>query len=334
MKCEGLKIGEKRLFVVSTYYHALISCVKQMLDSRESDIVITSYIPDSSELAERIQQSGLFENTFLIGDITEYSAKNKIDYILNFHRKNADKIRRQLDVSFEEYDEINVFHEDIWPSHYLKDCKIPFRLLEDSLDFYKHISKSNFAYMLPINKLKSAVKRRMNIGYVFCGTDSCVREIEVNSIEDTEIAVFAGDKLTEAPRAAMFHNLSDSNWDTLIKIFAGDIPPIEPSNSVIILTQPLFSDNLAGSEKEQIEIYRNVAAENLSGNETLVIKPHPRDTVDYLSAFSDAIVIDRHIPTEVFSHIVSGEFAKAVTLFSSSLDWINAKNKIYYGGTK
>lgn len=334
MKCEGSKISEKRLFVVSTYYHALISCVKQMLYSRKSDIVITSYVPDGSELARRIQQSGLFRNTFLAGIINEYTPKNRLDYILNFHRKNADKIRRQLDFSFEEYDEINVFHEDIWPSHYLKDCRIPFRLLEDSLDFYKHISKTNFAYMLPTNKLKSAIKRRMNIGYVFCGMDSCVREIEVNSIENTEIATLVGEKLTEAPRKAMFRALSESDWNTLIKIFAEDIPPMEPSNSVIILTQPLFADNLAGSEQEQIEIYRKVAAEHLSGNKTLVIKPHPRDTADYHSAFNGAIVIDRHIPTEVFSHVVSGEFSKAVTLFSSSLDWINAKNKIYYGGIK
>ena len=34
-----------KLYVCSTYYHALIACVKQLVDRQEADILITEYIP-------------------------------------------------------------------------------------------------------------------------------------------------------------------------------------------------------------------------------------------------------------------------------------------------
>ncbi len=103
----------KKLYVVSTYYHALISCVKQLVRYESSDILVTSYIPDGRSLASKIEKSGLFDKTYFIGSVDEYKPRGRLDYIFNQHRKNAELIERQLPFSFMSYREISIFHDDI-----------------------------------------------------------------------------------------------------------------------------------------------------------------------------------------------------------------------------
>jgi len=106
----------KKLYAVSTYYHALISCVKQLVHPENSDILVTGYIPDGQSLAGRIEKSGLFDKTYYIDCVNEYKPHGKLDYFFNQHRKNAELIESQLQFSFMSYREINVFHDDIWVS--------------------------------------------------------------------------------------------------------------------------------------------------------------------------------------------------------------------------
>ena len=136
---------KKVLYVVSTYYHALISCVKQLLGCDEAEILCTDYIPDGESLSDRIRESGLFDKTYYAGKVDEYQAANIFDYIFSLHRKNAETIERQFFLDLSGYNEINVFHDNTWFAHYLKDKKIKYRLIEDALDSFKKISKSNFS---------------------------------------------------------------------------------------------------------------------------------------------------------------------------------------------
>ncbi len=103
----------KKLYAVSTYYHALISCVKQLVHSENSDILVTGYIPDGQSLVGRINKSGLFDKTYFIGCVDEYKPHGRLDHIFNQHRKNAELIERQLPFSFISYREISIFHDDI-----------------------------------------------------------------------------------------------------------------------------------------------------------------------------------------------------------------------------
>jgi len=324
----------KKLYSVSTYYHALISCVKQLVHHESSDILVTDYIPDGQSLADRIEKSGLFNKTYYVGRVDEYKPRSKLDYIVNQHRKNAELIENQLPFSFMSYREINVFHDDIWVSRYLKDRQIEYRLIEDSLDSFKTFSQSCFAYMFPENLVKSAVKNRFRIGYVFCGFDSCTTEVEVNDINGVEIASFAKNKLREVPRKVLFNDLSENGKKVLVRIFAKDIPPIKPDKSVLLLTQPLYVDGLVKTQHEQIEIYRRLCSENISDGESLIIKPHPRDNTDYSSDFPETIIFEKNMPLEILTYMVSGEFSRVVSLSSSSTSSIMAKKHIVYGGIR
>lgn len=322
----------KKLYIVSTYYHALISCVKQLVFKEYADIIVTDYIPDGKALAARINNTCIFDKTYYVGNINEYQPKNWFDLVFFFHKKNSELIESQLPFSFGNYCEINIFHDDIWAAHFLKDRRISYRLIEDSLDCFKTISKTSFSYMLPKSKIKTAIKKALRIGYVFLGLDSSTAEIEVNEAKDLEISSFSSDKIKAVSRAEMFNALSESDKECLLQIFAVNKPNIHPEKSVILLTQPLYIDGVVKDEREQFDLYETIVRENLAPKEDLVIKPHPRDNMDYLNLFPNAVIIDKNMPAEILSYIIKGDFSKAVTYFSSSIYSIKAKKHINYGG--
>lgn len=317
----------KSIYVVSTYYHALISCTKQLLSRKNADILCTDYIPCGRALADKIRESGLFDRAFFIGSIKEYRPHNLVDYALCYHKKNAELIEKQLTFSFYDYGEINVFHDDIWAAHYLKDRRIRYRLIEDGLDSFKIISGTKFSYMLPKKGIKTNIKKLFGIGYLFCGLDPVTCEVEVNDINGVEISGFASDKLVEVPRKTMFGSLTKTDIEVLKKIFMKDTPQFDAGRSAILLTQPLFVDGLVSSAEEQIDLYKKLVKENVS-DECLVIKPHPRDTVDYLPIFPQAVIVDKNMPIEMLELTGMTGFAKALAVNSTSLRSISASSYI------
>ena len=314
---------KKVLYVVSTYYHALISCVKQLLGCDEAEILCTDYIPDGESLSDRIRESGLFDKTYSAGKVDEYQAANIFDYIFSLHRKNAETIERQFFLDLSGYNEINIFHDNTWFAHYLKDKKIKYRLIEDALDSFKKISKSNFAFMVCCNPVKLAIKRLLDIGYVFCGYDECTAEVEVNDLNLLEINRLARGKLVEVPRKALFDKLTDNHITVLTKIFMKDIPPINAENSVLLLTQPLYIDRMLDSEEMQIELFKEIVKKEVE-DESLIIKPHPRDMTDYSNDFPNAVILDKNMPVEIIELSKISNFLKVISYNSTSLKFIKA----------
>lgn len=303
----------KDLYIVSTYYHALISCIKQLRSCRKTDILVTDYIPQHEYLAQKIQESRLFDQVILVGRIHEYTADNKLDYIFNYHRKNAKYIETQLSFSLRVYNEIYIFHDDTWFAHYLKCAGIQYNLIEDALDSFKIISRTPFGYMLRKNDLKLWIKNTFRIGYVFCGYDRFTKSVEINCIQGVEIRRLARKKLVECPRKPMFDSLTKSELEILEQIFLRDIPVFDDRNSALMITQPLFEDGIVSSESEQIEIFRKLAEKHCGGY-TLVIKPHPRDNTDYHAVFPDSIIINKNMPLEVIFMVRQYHFKRAALL--------------------
>lgn len=320
----------KDLYIVSTYYHALIACVKQLQSEKKSDLIVTDYIPQKEMLAKKLCESGIFEIVRCVGEICEYTPKNKLDYIFNLHSKNAEIIKMQLDFSIGEYDEIYIFHDNTWFAHYLKCEKIPYNLIEDALDSYKRISKSPFKYMLHKADLKAWIKNIFRIGYVFCGYDRFAKSVEVNSIDGVEIKQLAGKKLVEIPRKPMFDRLTALDLDKLKFIFFKDIPEFDYRNSVLLITQPLFEDGIVIGDDEQIVIYKRLAAKYSRGY-SLVIKPHPRDTVDYSVVFPNAVILNKNMPLEIVGLIEKPHFARVVSFGSSCQMTVDANEFIVEG---
>ncbi|MGN1119345.1 MAG: glycosyltransferase family 52 [Oscillospiraceae bacterium] len=322
----------KTIYVVSTYYHALISCLKQLKDKTDADILVTEYIPEGESLADRLKESNLFKSVFFLDDIKEFEPRNKLDFLLNQHRKNAMIIERQLPFRFEDYSEINIYHDDIWAAKYLKDKRIGYRLCEDALDSFKEISRSPFAFMLPRGTLKERVKKALRLGYVFCGSDDSTLCVEVNDIDGVELKGKLREKLVEYPRRALFERLTDDDRETLKRIFLKSSVPPQTENSLLLLTQPLFADGVLSSEEEQIRIFSEAVADFLEKGMTLIVKPHPRDTVDYTNVFEGAAILDKNMPIEILAITGNAHFSKVLTYYSTALQSCKAEEYIQIKG--
>lgn len=317
------------IYVISTYYHALIACVKQLVNKENAEIMVTDYIPESELLAERLSESGLFSAVYHMCNPGEYIPKNKLDLVFNLHRKNANLIEPKLPIDFRGYAVVNVFHDDTWFSHYLKDRMIKYRLIEDGLDSFKTIKDTRFSYMETKNGLLPFIKRTLRIGYVFSGYDFLTLEVEVNDKNGVAIDASVQNKLVEVPRKFLFEKLSEKDIDVLKKVFEKDIPPIDPQHSVMLLTQPICIDDITISESEQMELYRLIVADNMSGKEMLVIKPHPRDEADYSAVFPDAVILNKNLPAEMLVYYNMSNIKKIIGFNSTALKTVVANECVF-----
>ncbi|MBQ4165001.1 MAG: hypothetical protein IJD85_01605 [Oscillospiraceae bacterium] len=316
------------LYIVSTYYHALIACVRHINNGGNADIMVTNYIPQHEMLAERLIKSELFERTFPVGKIEEYRPSCWLDYALNNNCRNKRLVEDQLGFSLNnKYKNIYIFHDDTWIARYLKCARIPYHLLEDALDSFKIICDSSFAYMVHKDNLKMRLKNILRLGYTYCGYDRYTKSVEVNSIDGVKIKHLAKGKLVELPRKPMFDKLSDSDIVKLKNIFMKDIPELDSNNSMLLLTQPLYVDRIVEDEAKQAEIYRRLAEKHI-GDLKLVVKPHPRDSVDYTGLFPDATLLDKDMPLEIVAMIIAPHFAKIVSLGSTCTNAIRADEYI------
>lgn len=293
----GLAAMNRCVYIVSTYYHALVSSAKQIVSRRDADIIVTGYIPDGESLSLRLDNSGLFTRTYYIRSVVEYQARSRLDYYFNQHRKNSRLVSGQLPVVLKSYDEIYIYHDDTWVARYLKDSRIKYHLIEDALNSLESIGASNFSYMLINSRLKCRLKRMFHIGYLYCGTDRNTLTVEVNDARGVHIPNMCA-QLVELPRERLFSSLSDGDVELLEKIFPVSVGQI-PENSVLLLTQALKEYNVVSGDSQQLRIYRALADRFVGKGETLVIKPHPRDTADYSAEFPDAVVLDKNMPVEM-----------------------------------
>lgn len=316
------------IYAISTYYHAFVTCVKQLVYKMQADVLVTGYIPEGEELAARLRESGLFDNVYYVNNPQEYLPQNKLDLLFNLHRRNAAKIETVLPMRFQQYQTVNIFHDDTWVAHYLKDCRIRYRLIEDGLDSFKTINETQFSYMVPKKSLASAIKRALRIGYAFCGYDWLTTEVEVNEKKGVVIADIAKGKLVEMPRTPMLDKLSEADINILRAVFSKELPTINPQSTVLLFTQPFYADNAAISQAEQAELYKLLVSENIDASEMLVIKPHPRDESDYSVIFPKAIVINKNMPSEMLKYYNITGIKKCFGFNSTALKTIDAENCI------
>ncbi|RKF02810.1 glycosyl transferase family 52 [Tenacibaculum lutimaris] len=124
--------------------------------------------------------------------------------------------------------------------------------------------------------------------------------------------------------------ITNSNYKVQLLDFFRIKPIKLNKKNVLLITQPLSEDNLC-SEDEKVGLYKRVV-DSLDVDTTvqIFIKPHPREKTDYKSFFEAAEIIDKNIPMEVYA-IGGVFFNSAITLFSTAVYHINAKEKVFLG---
>ncbi len=128
----------------------------------------------------------------------------------------------------------------------------------------------------------------------------------------------------------LWENSSKEKQDYILNIFNVTREDLEElkGKKTILLTQAFYDDRMMTKE-EQIEMYRKIL--NNYDSQDVVIKPHPRDFLNYKKEFPDIYYFDKIIPIQLLA-VWGVDFDNVATVTSSAALAFGIEKKIdWYG---
>lgn len=335
-----------RIYVCHTYYHVYVTFLKELNLPKEKQgqatLVLSRMSNDFETFAGRAIASGLFE------EVLEYDEK-KAEYfevlaplkedrgniVLNmisrirFCREFAKLQAPYVPVNFKEYKEIYVYCDSDPIGYYLNYNKIYYHALEDGLNCLAYYDTARFDNRGAFN-FKVFMSKRLNLIFIQNGYGRYCRDMEVNDISKIK---YSCPYYKEVPRQQYVDKLTDDDKQIILKAFVKDYDALVDAlkqadatgkKKVLVLTEPLC--DLETRER----IFRDII--NMYGQDAVVVlKPHPRDELDYNTIFSEYFRIDRTVPMEMLNFIPGAHFDRLISVLTETAAIQFATEKIKLG---
>ena len=335
---------KERIYICHTYYHVYVACLKELTLPRamqgNASIILSTMSNDFGDLKSRISESGLFEEVYMFEEKEEHNFPELLKYhedrgnlVLNmFSRMKYTKLYGRLQepyvpVDLKKYRDIYVFCDSDPIGYYLNYKKIRYHALEDGLDcicYYDTARYDNRGHF----KLK-AFLASLNLIFIQNGYSKYCIDMEVNN---TSILKYPCPKYIEQPREVLVRRLTQEDKNRILRIFMEDLDGlleqlsngVHHEKKVLVLTEPLC--RLPVREK----IFRDIIAE-YGQDAQVILKPHPRDVLDYRELFPEHIVLDGKFPMEILNFVEGLEFDRVVSVYTVPDSIHFAKEKTFLG---
>lgn len=320
---------KERVYVCHTYYHVYVACLKELnLKKGKADLILSTMSNDFGDLRQRAEQCGLFAGVYMFEEKEDICFPELMKYhqdrgslFLNLlsrikYTRLLGKLQEPyVPVNFKEYHQVYVFCDSDPIGYYLSCKKIPYHALEDGLDCistYDTARYDNRGYF----GLK-AFLASLNLIFIQNGWAKYCIDMEVN---DKSVLPFPCPKYIEKPRKELEAGLTDEGKELLVRLFIKDREEIQEQldrgkgkDTILLLTEPLCElDVRERIFRDCIEQYGKTGE-----RETMVlIKPHPRDHLDYQKLFPDDIILERKFPMEILNYIPGLRFQKVISVFT------------------
>ncbi|MDD5939191.1 MAG: glycosyltransferase family 52 [Lachnospiraceae bacterium] len=341
-----------RVYVCHTFYHVYIAALKELglqksegSESSKADLVLSSMSNSFGDLQKRAAESGLFADVFRMDekDWTFFpklrplkentgslfrNMKNRV----RFCRLLGDLEEPYMPVDFRQYKDIYVFCDSDPIGYYLASRHIRYHAVEDGLDClrYRDTAREDNAGHFGLKAWLAG----MGVIFIQNGYSRYCIDMEVNdlSVLDHPIA-----KMKEVPRQALVDALTPEDKKVLTRMFIANEAELKDTLGraketgkplVLILTEPLCKDL-----KVRAKLFADMIGEygNVNGVPgEVVIKPHPRDVLDYRKEFPGRLVLDAHFPMEILN-FTGAVFDRVVTVYTVPSSIKCAREKIYLG---
>jgi hypothetical protein len=355
---------KKRVYICHTYYHAYIASVKELVarheDRGKADIILSTMSNDFGNLKQRLERSGVFDRVFIYHEQQDTTS----DEVMSYHRDRGNIILNLLQritytrllgqlqedyipTDLSAYKDVYVFCDSDPIGYYLNYKKIRYHAVEDGLNSGLLDDQARIA-----NKgawpLKKAMAK-MGLIFIESGYSRYCIDYEVN---DISVNHKPPKNIVEVPRKELNDRLTKDDHRILVDIFlenkervvsqllgtqdkvAGAGTEGETENAgaanakvrpqVMILTEPLCEmdvrQKLFG---DIIDMYKD--------DNRVIIKPHPRDVLDYEKAFPDTVVIRDKFPMEVLGDIEGFAVDKVISVITQMDNTYFAKEIVYLG---
>lgn len=320
-----------RIYVCHTYYHVYVACLKELnlsaKDRGNASLVLSTMSNDFGNLKIRAQNCGLFEAVYM------FEEKEDVNFpeVMKYHNDRGNLLlnmlarikytrllgRMQQDyvpVDFKEYKDIYVFCDSDPIGYYLSYKKIHYHALEDGLDCISTYDTARYDNRGHF-KLK-AFLASLNLIFIQNGWAKYCLDMEVNNISALP---YPCPKYIEKPRRELTEGLEEEGKDILVRLFIENMDEIQKKmeaggkNKILLLTEPLCElDVREKIFRDCIEQYGRIDEEEA----VVLIKPHPRDELDYRSVFPEYIVLDGKFPMEVLNYIPRLRFRRVISVFT------------------
>lgn len=336
----------KQLIICERPYMLYKAILKAMNTKDEIDIVLSNHMPGLEKMYEPLVESGIFHKVYYFDDdlYQEYIRDESLMDYMTFpnilwswpkkmrryllYQKDARKKTLPSGLELKEYDEI-LANDGV--------STINFKLNFEKIRYVvSEHARGNFKNKVPLHILAvyiSIILDRLNIVVAYSGCSKYVTAVEVDRNEDL-VCYIKKKRIRECRINTLEQNLSPQNKDQIYRIYAKayQIPLVYDEEVNLLLTGPLAHDKAVASEEDQIQCYIDAVKQYCNDGKLLLVKPHPRDDVNYEGIFDNSIVIDKIVSSEVLSLSETLHINKVITIYSTSISsFRNAKEMIMLG---
>lgn len=341
--------SKKRVYICHTYYHAYIAAVKELVKGSshygESDLILSTMSNDFGSLKERAESSGIF------GSVYMFDEKEDVTFpeVMHYHRDRGNIVLNLLQrikytrllgkmqepyvpADLSGYEDVYVFCDSDPIGYYLNYKKIPYHAIEDGLnsgllDDQAYLSNKG-AFRL------KCFMAKLGLIFIESGYSRYCMDYEVN---DISVNKRPPQNIIECRCEDMYKRLTESDHMKLVRLFLEEadtllsqLNDVKQGNSGIkkpfamILTEPLCELDV------RKKLFGDIIDE-YSEEHTVIIKPHPRDILDYEKEFPDTVVIKGKFPMEVMNDIPGFRVEKLISVITQ-IDNITFADELIYLG--
>lgn len=317
------------LYIGASIYHILCFSLHKLIFHPEEKavLVICDNIFSKSgmeELKADIDEADIFSRTIILHYIegaynnpyvlTETSDAEQIDKYIAWNEQWIEQWMAKNKLDLSQMTECNTAIDHRHFGLYLLSKKIPYQYFEDGngllsreqvqMEFHK---KSQYA--------SYAVTKRLHA----LGNSSYVTKRYANA--SAQVPGFYDEKMEDFNVISLFAGLKSKDKDRLLKMFHAEKITLPDAKGAPVLYLTRYVRYL---QKPTIQNHHYLSAMILdlfAGDHLVVIKPHPRDfSGRYRDLFPDAVVLDKHFPSELLPFLYDGRFHKIITIGSTAID--------------
>lgn len=335
-----------RIYVCHTFYHVYVACLKELALPGEKQgcatLVLSTMSNPFGNLDERAGKCPLFEEVVLFDEkedtffpeLKKYHT-DRGNLILNMlarikYTKLLGKLQEPyVPVDFKEYKDVYVFCDSDPIGYYLSYKKIHYHALEDGLNCIQYYDTARYDNRGHFG-LKAWMAAR-NLIFIQNGYGKYCLDMEIN---DISVVPYPCKKYREVPRAKLAERLTQEDKDILVRLFIEDPDRLMAQlaqgeeQKVLVLSEPLC--DLETRRKifaDIIEQYGVVDGKKAQ----ILIKPHPRDVLDYEKEFPEHIVLSGSFPMEILNYISGLSFKRVVSVFTVPNGILFAEEIVFLG---
>ncbi len=342
---------KSRIYVCHTFYHVYVAILKEMKHQREDadyqrgDIALSEISTKFGELGGRLSGTGIFDKVIALDEKHENFFSELSKYRQNYGNILKHMIYRMIFtkklakceepylgvVDFAAYQDVYVFCDSDPIGYYLNYKKIYYHAVEDGLDCLKNLDD---AYVANHGHFQlKAWFARHNLIHIMNGWSKYCLDMEIN---DRSVVPTDCPRFVEVPRKPLEKSLTSKQKKLMIQAFIEDAdalmeqlrPQQEGEEFVMFLTEPHPVD-----EEARKKVCLDIVAQYGKGYRVL-IKPHPRDMIDYAALCPECVVIRGRFPIEVLNFFEGLHVKRAVSILTTAMNAMDfVEEKINLGAS-